>query len=372
MDDADAILLLGLRDALGGAVLPDGVSSAKEVDADLLVAVCSACLRAIAPEQPPPPERLPPDMAGRFRVGTDLAGRIKQLGYRGDLGFHQLLYPNETEVRRVLVFLLDTLPKATPAVEASSRSDAESVAQRVQAALKAWVRGDAGGQSREAPLPFWTCPLDPARADALVTAQATPAARLAPSLLEFVAASASAGEGAQSSDLLLRLARGAATDQDTARKAVLRDTIRAALSSGGASEGGARRGAAATLPKATKQAGGDAVAEQAVPKPAGGAEQQTAPGGVLERMEGDLARFQGDLQQALADIAAAEQRCVEHEAAVAAARRDAAAASEATPGLEQEYLLRKQAATMLAVRPPCASPPPACACPDPSTPHCLA
>ena len=348
MDDADAILLVGLRDALGGAsVLPDGVSSAREVDADLLVAVCSACLRAIAPEQPPPPERLPPDMAGRFRVGTDLAGRIKQLGYRGDLGFHQLLYPNETEVRRILVFLLDTLPKAAPTVAAASRSGAETAAQRVQAALRAWVRADAG-RAPEAPLPFWTCPLDPSRTDAPVTAQATPAARLAPSLLEFVAMSASAGEGAQSSDLLLRLARGAAADQDTARKAALRDVIRAALNSGGASEGGgggARRGAI-TAPKA----GGDAASEQVPPKSTGGAEQQASQGGALERMEADLTRFQADLQKALTDIAAAEQRCAEHDAAVTAARQDAASASEATPGLEQEYLLRKQAATMLAVR----------------------
>jgi hypothetical protein len=353
MDDADAILLVGLRDALGGAsVLPDGVSSAKEVDADLLVAVCSACLRAIAPEQPPPPERLPPDMAGRFRVGTDLAGRIKQLGYRGDLGFHQLLYPNETEVRRVLVFLLDTLPKAAPTVADASRSGAETAAQRVQAALKAWVRADVGS-TREAPLPFWTCPLDPSRTDAPVTAQATPATRLAPSLLEFVAVSASAGEGAQSSDLLLRLARGAAADQDTARKAALRDSIRAALNSGGASEGaggGARRGAV-TAPAAT----GGAASEHVPSKSIDVAEQQATPGSALERMEADLTRFQADLQTALADIAAAEQRCVEHDAAVSASRRDAASASEATPALEQEYLLRKQAATMLAVRPRCAS-----------------
>lgn len=348
MDDADSILFLGLRDALG-TVLPERVSSPKDVDADLLVAVCAACLRTTAPEQPPPPERLPPDMAGRFRVGTDLAARIKQLGYRGDLGFHQLLYPNETEVRRVLVFLLDTLPKVLPAAVAAAHGGPETTAQRVQAALKAWVIS-GGEKQATVPVPFWTCALDASRTDALVTAQAEPQARLAPSLLEFVAASAVAGEGAESGQVLLRLSRGSAAEQAALRKAALRAAVNEALRSGGAAEPASLRRelAPAVLPSspAARMASAAALEPTAAAEP----DAQALAGSRLERMEAELVRIQIDIQQALADTAAAEQRCVEHDMAVSTAKRDAAAASASTPGLEQEYLLRKQTVAMLSVR----------------------
>jgi len=36
---------------------------------------------------------------------------IKGLGYHGDIGYHTFLYWNDVELRRVLMFLVDRLPK---------------------------------------------------------------------------------------------------------------------------------------------------------------------------------------------------------------------------------------------------------------------
>ena len=36
---------------------------------------------------------------------------MQGLGYRGDIGYHTFLYSNDIELRRVLMFLVDRLPK---------------------------------------------------------------------------------------------------------------------------------------------------------------------------------------------------------------------------------------------------------------------
>jgi len=36
---------------------------------------------------------------------------MQGLGYRGDIGYHTFLYSNDVELRRVLMFLVDRLPK---------------------------------------------------------------------------------------------------------------------------------------------------------------------------------------------------------------------------------------------------------------------
>lgn len=36
---------------------------------------------------------------------------MQGLGYRGDIGYHTFLYSNDVDLRRVLMFLVDRLPK---------------------------------------------------------------------------------------------------------------------------------------------------------------------------------------------------------------------------------------------------------------------
>jgi hypothetical protein len=50
------------------------------------------------------PTTLPGGMSARFRVGTSLAAACKDLGYGRELGYNNFLYPNENDVRSLLMW----------------------------------------------------------------------------------------------------------------------------------------------------------------------------------------------------------------------------------------------------------------------------
>ena len=82
----------------------------KEFSVDHLVEAVARSLRAINPSFDLPTS-LPAEMSGRYRIGSALAAACQELGYRGELGYHQFLYPSEAETRRILLFLLEAMPK---------------------------------------------------------------------------------------------------------------------------------------------------------------------------------------------------------------------------------------------------------------------
>lgn len=88
----------------------DEVTSLKQFDPDLIVSAISCCLEAIIPGSSFP-RKLPPSMSLRLKVATNLAEQIKELGFRGDMGYQSILYSNEIEIRRVLMFLIERLPR---------------------------------------------------------------------------------------------------------------------------------------------------------------------------------------------------------------------------------------------------------------------
>lgn len=90
MDDAHQIVLVGLEHA--GVTLPTCSAGAHDLGQAELVAICSQAVSLIqggVAGQKPLPTLLPVAMAEKFRVCTDLAGAIKELGYPADLSFHQ-------------------------------------------------------------------------------------------------------------------------------------------------------------------------------------------------------------------------------------------------------------------------------------------
>lgn len=78
----------------------------------MVVSSISTCLEAITPGLGLP-KKLPPSMSARLNIASDLAQHIKNLGFRGDMGYQTILYCNEVEVRRVLMFLIERLPRET-------------------------------------------------------------------------------------------------------------------------------------------------------------------------------------------------------------------------------------------------------------------
>lgn len=76
----------------------------------MLVQAVSKCLLLINPELDEI-QSLPANMAQRYAVTQKLSDAVKLVGFRGDIGYQSLLYSNTIEARRILMFLVEKLPK---------------------------------------------------------------------------------------------------------------------------------------------------------------------------------------------------------------------------------------------------------------------
>lgn len=54
---------------------------------------------------------IPPSMSGKYRLGSALATACADLGYKGEIGYQTFLYSNETDLRKIFLFLFENLPK---------------------------------------------------------------------------------------------------------------------------------------------------------------------------------------------------------------------------------------------------------------------
>ena len=127
-EEGNEITLLALRQV--GCELPEDCSGVDAFSPDLLVRVTSQCLLVSGNTEMAEYRKatLPPDMASKFRVCTELAEAVKKLGYREEIGFHQFLYPAEKSSRELVAFLLDRLPQATRGEQAVADMGGEQAA----------------------------------------------------------------------------------------------------------------------------------------------------------------------------------------------------------------------------------------------------
>ncbi|KAJ8949666.1 hypothetical protein NQ314_008127 [Rhamnusium bicolor] len=110
MEEVDKIIIDSLKHL--ECDISDDIQSLKQFDADMVVAAISICLEAVTPGITFP-KKLPPSMSSRLNIASNLAQHIKDLGFKGDMGYQTILYCNEVEVRRVLMFLIERLPRET-------------------------------------------------------------------------------------------------------------------------------------------------------------------------------------------------------------------------------------------------------------------
>ena len=61
--------------------------------------------------------KLPGNAVDRFRIASKLAGEIKALGIREEIGYQAILYPNVFDSRRIFLSLFDKIPKETVEME---------------------------------------------------------------------------------------------------------------------------------------------------------------------------------------------------------------------------------------------------------------
>ncbi|KAJ8919437.1 hypothetical protein NQ315_016535 [Exocentrus adspersus] len=110
MEEVDKIIIDSLKQL--ECDISEDVEHLKQFDADMVVSAISTCLEAVTPDLNLP-KRLPPSMSARLNIASDLAQQIKSLGFKGDMGYQTILYCNEVEVRRVLMFLIERLSRET-------------------------------------------------------------------------------------------------------------------------------------------------------------------------------------------------------------------------------------------------------------------
>lgn len=140
MDEIDNIILHSLRQI--GCTLDEEVTSLDEFSSTLLVQVVSKCISLIDPGLDLP-RTLPPGMAQRFTATASLAEACRTIGYRRDIGYQTFLYSNVAEVRRVLMFLIERLPKESADKAAGSGQpldDTSELESRICASLQSQLQ----------------------------------------------------------------------------------------------------------------------------------------------------------------------------------------------------------------------------------------
>ncbi|KAK9876652.1 hypothetical protein WA026_014028 [Henosepilachna vigintioctopunctata] len=108
MDEVDNIIIETLK-ALNCDITEE-ISSLKQFDDNLVVQSISSCLEAIIPSSKFP-KKLSPSMAIRLKTASYLAEQVKDIGFKDEIGYQTILYFNEIEIRRLLIFLIEKLPK---------------------------------------------------------------------------------------------------------------------------------------------------------------------------------------------------------------------------------------------------------------------
>ncbi|XP_035740613.1 coiled-coil domain-containing protein 22 homolog isoform X1 [Vespa mandarinia] len=108
MEEVDNIIIHSLRQI--GCGIKEEVTNLSGFDTETVVEATVKCLDTIRPGLGLH-TTLPPNMAARFRLGATLAQACMDLGYKGDIGYQTFLYSSENDLRRVLMFLIEKLPK---------------------------------------------------------------------------------------------------------------------------------------------------------------------------------------------------------------------------------------------------------------------
>ncbi|KAI8041434.1 hypothetical protein M5D96_005693 [Drosophila gunungcola] len=122
MDEVDKIIMHQLQQ-VDATIEP--TEELAEFTPEQVVRAVSGCLAEIP-------------MAQRFGVASSLAQGCKDSGYRGDIGYQTFLYPNAVELRKLLMFLIEQLPRERQTTEdgASGKMQALSHRQLLQRQIR--------------------------------------------------------------------------------------------------------------------------------------------------------------------------------------------------------------------------------------------
>ncbi|XP_061647987.1 coiled-coil domain-containing protein 22 isoform X1 [Phyllopteryx taeniolatus] len=136
MEEVDKILIHALKQV--GTELSEEVGSLKDFTSELIVEAVVRCIRVIDPGLGSAlPTSLPPGMSARFRVGMSLAQACQDIGYKGEIGYQTFLYSSETEIRSLLMFLVEKLPRENAEAPDQPTGKSTILQRDIAAAIKA-------------------------------------------------------------------------------------------------------------------------------------------------------------------------------------------------------------------------------------------
>lgn len=127
------------------AAAADGrITRLADLPAGALLRCVVRCLQLIQPEHPSTaalPAGMPAGMAQRFAATSAVAEACTASGFTGDIGYQTFLYSNEADVRRVLMHLVERLPKdATSAKAKAAAAGTGGPAARLRALERSVAR----------------------------------------------------------------------------------------------------------------------------------------------------------------------------------------------------------------------------------------
>lgn len=128
MEEVDQIILQSLRD-IGCAVEDDAkLQTLSPEDIYKCIGILCKCIRPDVEI----PGHLPAQMAQRFGAASQLVDCCKSLGFKGDLGYQTILYSNHAELRLILMWLIEHIPKSEDKVDSFRKAGDVSKAKTLE------------------------------------------------------------------------------------------------------------------------------------------------------------------------------------------------------------------------------------------------
>jgi len=111
MEEVDRIILINLKEL--GIGEDDDLKSLTDIAPQHVYHTALTYLNSLddKPALDEYPTSLPPVMSQKVSLTSKLTNVLKQHGYKGDLSYHQILYPNPSDVRKLLMWFVDSMPK---------------------------------------------------------------------------------------------------------------------------------------------------------------------------------------------------------------------------------------------------------------------
>lgn len=138
MEEADKLMVVNLR-AAGCSIKKDFVSL-KQITGKVFVEAAAILLNVISGSKKYTTQ-MPTGLASRNRLCTRLGKAIKDMGFNGSLGFEDFMYPNGSDARKVLLFLLNKMPREEDKEAEQEDLGVSALLNRsIRRAMRNWTR----------------------------------------------------------------------------------------------------------------------------------------------------------------------------------------------------------------------------------------